>query len=96
MAVPKKKHTKSRRDKRRANIFLKAPTLTACPKCRKPVLPHTACFNCGYYKGIEVMDVLKKLNRKEKKEKQKEITAKGEAEKTGKEKSLNWEDLSKK
>jgi len=42
------------------------------------------------------MDVLKKLNRKEKKEKQKEITAKGEAEKTGKEKSLNWEDLSKK
>ncbi len=96
MAVPKQKHTKSRRDKRRANIFLKAPTLTTCPKCGKPILPYTACFNCGYYKGMEVIDVLKKLTKKEKKQKEKEITAKGEEKKVAEKKSLSWEDLSKK
>ena len=96
MAVPKQRHTKSRRDKRRANIFLKAPTLTICPKCGKPSLPHTVCFNCGYYKGTEVIDVLKKLTKKEKKQKEKEITAKGEEKKVAEKKSLSWEDLSKK
>jgi large subunit ribosomal protein L32 len=94
MAVPKKKHTKSRRNKRRGNIFLTPPALTICPKCKKPVLPHTVCFNCGYYKGVEVIDVLKKLTRKERKQKEKEIAVKEEKEeKTGK-KPLSWEELS--
>lgn len=97
MPVPKQRHTKSRRNKRRANLFLRATSLTVCPKCGKPVLPHTACFNCGYYKGAEVIDVLKKLTKREKKQKQKEIAAqkteKGEAPEK---KSLSWEELSKK
>lgn len=99
MAVPKQKHTKSRRDKRRGNIFLKAPVLTTCPKCGKPVLSHSVCLNCGYYKGVEVIDVLKKLTKKERKAKEKEMAAKKETEeketKTKKE-SLSWEELSKK
>ncbi len=96
MAVPKQRHTKSRRNKRRANIFLKASSLTTCPKCGKPVLSHTACFNCGYYKSIEVIDVLKKLTKKERKQKEKEISAKGTEEKEGQKKPLSWEGLSKK
>lgn len=95
MAVPKQKHTKSRRDKRRGSIHFKVPSLSVCPKCGKPVLPHTVCRNCGFYKGEEVVDVLKKLNKKEKKEKEKEIAAKGEEEKESK-KELSWEELSKK
>ena len=96
MAVPKKKHTKSRRNKRRGNIFLKAPVLTICSKCGKPVLPHTVCFNCGYYKGGEVIDVLKKLTKKEKKLKEKEIAGKEEKkEEKSTKKPLSWEDLSK-
>ncbi len=97
MAVPKQKHTKSRRDKRRSQIFLKKPGLTKCPKCGKPVLPHVICWNCGYYKGSEVVDVLKKLTKKEKKAKEKEMKAKEEAEKkeAKKEKSLTWQELSK-
>lgn len=96
MAVPKQKHTKSRRNKRRANIFLKSPTLTSCRKCGKPVLPHTACFNCGNYKGMEVIDVMKKLTKKERKAKEKEVAAKKGEEKAAKGDSLSFEGLSKK
>ena len=96
MAVPKQKRSKSRQGQRRANIFLKSPTLSTCPKCGKPVLSHTVCFNCGYYKGIEVIDVLKKLTKKEKKEKEKEIAAKKTEEKEAQKKPLTWEELSKK
>ena len=96
MAVPKQRHTKSRRNKRRANIFLKSPVLAICKKCGKPVLPHIVCLNCGYYKGVEVIDVLKKLNKKERKAKEQEMKSKEAEEKGGKEKSLSWEGLSKK
>lgn len=75
------------------HLFLKAPFLTKCPKCGKPVLPHTVCLNCGYYKGREVIDVLKKLDRKERKKREKEMEAKKEEKG---EKSLSWEGLSKK
>jgi len=96
MAVPKQKHTKSRRDKRRSNIFLKAPKLGKCPKCGKPVLGHVVCSNCGYYKGVEVVDVMKKLDKKEKKQKEKEIAAKEKEEGKAQEKPLTFEGLSKK
>lgn len=97
MPVPKKRHTKSHRNKRRMHLFLEAPTLSLCPKCQKEVLPHTVCQNCGYYKGEQVIDVMKKLTKKEQKQKEKEMAAKEEtgkaAQKTG---DLNWEGLSKK
>ncbi len=95
MGVQKTRHTKSRRNKRRAHIFVKAPILTSCPKCGKPVRSHTLCWNCGYYKGEEVIDVLKKLTKKEKKKREKEMKI---AEKDGskKEKELSMEELSRK
>jgi large subunit ribosomal protein L32 len=95
MAVPKQRKTKSRRNQRRSHIFLKAPALGVCVKCGKPVTPHTVCQNCGYYKGKMVIDVMKKLDKKEKKLKEKEIAAKeGETQKT--QESLSMENLSKK
>jgi len=94
MAVPKQKHTKSRRDKRRMHLHLEKPTLVKCPKCGKLHLPHTVCWNCGYYKGNEVMDVMKKLTKKEKKTKEKEIAEQEKEQK--KAKPLTMEDLSKK
>jgi large subunit ribosomal protein L32 len=57
-------------------------------------LAHTVCQGCGYYKGEEVIDVMKKLTKKERKKKEKEIEAKGEEDK--KPKSLSMEELSKK
>ncbi len=94
MAVPKQRHTKSRRNKRRMHIFARTPTLIKCPKCGKFVLPHTICWNCGFYKGKEIINVLEKLEKKERKKKEKEIKAGGEEKKE--KKSLTWEGLSKK
>ncbi len=76
------------------HIFIEAPKLTHCQKCGKPVLPHSVCQNCGYYKGVEVIDVMKKLTRKEKKKKEREMAGKEREEKKGK--SLSMEGLSRK
>lgn len=95
MAVPKQRHTKSRRDKRRMHIFLRAQKLVLCSHCGKPKLPHVICPNCGYYKGVEVVNVLAKLEKKEKKRREKEIKEKEKVEKK-KEKPLTLEELSKK
>jgi len=73
------------------HIYLKGNKLTDCPKCGKPVLSHTVCQGCGYYKGREVINVLGKLDKKERKKKEKEMQ---EQEKT--QKPLNMEELSKK
>ena len=57
MAVPKRKTSQSRRDKRRAHDHLKTPGLSTCPNCHEPKLSHRVCPRCGYYKGKQVMDV---------------------------------------
>jgi len=92
MAVPKQRKTKSRRNQRRMHIHLDEPSFGICPKCKTPVLAHTVCKNCGYYKGKQIIDVMKKLDKKARKEKEKEIK---ESEKTPK-KSMTMEEMSKK
>ena len=94
MAVPKQRHTKSRRNKRRMHLYIDAPTFSICPKCGKEVLPHIVCLHCGYYKGGEVINVLAKLDKKERKKREREMKAKEKEEK--KEKPLTLEELSRK
>ncbi len=56
MAVPKRRVSSARRDKRRSNVWkLSAPTLVKCPQCGEYVKPHTVCGSCGFYKGREVI-----------------------------------------
>ena len=76
------------------HLFIKEQVLAVCLKCGKPVLPHRVCLNCGYYKGVEVINVLEKLTKKEKKKREKEIAAKEKEEKGAK--PLSAEELSKK
>ena len=79
------------------HLFLGRPTLVPCQKCGKPILPHTVCPNCGYYKGVEFINVLEKLTKKERKKREKEMkTKEGEEKKETKEKPLTFEELSKK
>ncbi|MBL7073677.1 50S ribosomal protein L32 [candidate division KSB1 bacterium] len=55
MAVPKRKISRSRRDKRRTHWKLSPPTVVECPNCHEPKLPHRVCPNCGYYRGRSVI-----------------------------------------
>ena len=56
MAVPKRKTSKARRDKRRSNVWkLDAPALTKCPNFGEYKLAHRACTSCSMYNGIQVI-----------------------------------------
>ncbi|MGD8744338.1 MAG: 50S ribosomal protein L32 [Candidatus Woesebacteria bacterium] len=50
--VPKKKHTRSRSNKRRnaPSKRAKLPTLVRCTSCKQLKKPHLACPHCGFYK----------------------------------------------
>jgi large subunit ribosomal protein L32 len=56
MAVPKKRTSSTRRDKRRASHKVSAPRLNECPRCHSPRLPHRVCKVCGTYAGREVIE----------------------------------------
>lgn len=49
MPNPKRKWSKSRRDKRRTHYKAEAPTLATCSNCGEMKLNHRACPGCGYY-----------------------------------------------
>jgi len=69
------RHTKSHTHNRRSHHALKPVKLSSCAKCHEAVLPHRMCANCGTYQGKEIVDVLAKLTKKEKKQKEKELKA---------------------
>ncbi len=55
MPLPKRRHSISRRNKRRSHDRVTLPNLSVCPKCNEPRLPHRVCPGCGYYKGRLVL-----------------------------------------
>ncbi|MGI6559110.1 MAG: 50S ribosomal protein L32 [Limnochordia bacterium] len=57
MANPKRRHSKARTAKRRANWKLSQVNFSVCESCREPKLPHRACPNCGNYAGRQVLAV---------------------------------------
>mgnify|MGYP000324021455 CR=1 FL=1 len=57
MAVPKKKSSKARTHKRRANWKLSLPGIVACPQCGETKLAHRVCKHCGYYDKKQVVKV---------------------------------------
>ncbi|MCQ2428548.1 MAG: 50S ribosomal protein L32 [Clostridia bacterium] len=62
MAVPKKKTSQARRDKRRSSTWkLKTPSLVKCPNpnCGALIRPHHVCPECGMYDGKVIVTVNK-------------------------------------
>lgn len=56
MPNPKRRHSKARRDKRRAHDALARPAMSVCPNCGETKIPHRACGHCGYYRGRQVIE----------------------------------------
>ena len=50
-AVPKRRISRTRRDKRRTHWKLKATGVSTCPNCGQPARPHRVCKSCGNYRG---------------------------------------------
>lgn len=57
MGNPARRHSKTRRDTRRAQTYkLSVPGMTECPQCHEMKLAHRVCGNCGYYKNRVVVE----------------------------------------
>lgn len=56
MAVPKRRTSVTKRNKRRAHDALSAPHVFACPQCGEPTVRHRACAHCGTYRGRKVVE----------------------------------------
>ena len=57
MANPKRRHTRTRRDKRRSHDALSRPNASLCSSCFSPKQPHRVCPSCGSYNGRSVLEV---------------------------------------
>ncbi|MFQ5862238.1 MAG: 50S ribosomal protein L32 [Candidatus Brocadiales bacterium] len=73
MPNPKRRHSSSRRGKRRSHTKLLHPNIPSsqgtqrvsgglskrfiCPQCKHIKTSHTICHNCGYYNGRQVIAV---------------------------------------
>ncbi|MCS1351369.1 50S ribosomal protein L32 [Mechercharimyces sp. CAU 1602] len=56
MAVPFRRTSKTRKNKRRTHYKLSVPGMVRCPQCDAMKLAHRVCKECGYYKGAEVVN----------------------------------------
>jgi large subunit ribosomal protein L32 len=55
--LPKRKVSKSRRDRRRAHDALTLNHLVECEGCGEYHIAHRVCPKCGTYRGEKVVDV---------------------------------------
>jgi len=68
LAVPKRRTSKSKRDKRRTHDKLKLLSIVECPRCHSKKISHRVCENCGYYAEHEIIIFEEKGKGKGKKE----------------------------
>ncbi|HSX42036.1 MAG TPA: 50S ribosomal protein L32 [Candidatus Saccharimonadales bacterium] len=55
MAEPKKKLSKTRTHRRRAQYKIEGVVPVMCKNCGKPSRSHTICPHCGFYDGVQVI-----------------------------------------
>ncbi len=65
MANPKRRHSNTRTNTRRAHDALKLKSVSKCSQCGAPILSHRVCMECGYYRGRQVITI--KIKEKKKK-----------------------------
>jgi large subunit ribosomal protein L32 len=55
MALPKRKMSITRRNRRRAHDKLQTPNLVTCSNCGEMKLPHIMCPACRTYRGRQIL-----------------------------------------
>lgn len=56
-AVPKRRISKARRDRRRAHDSIKTFHLVRCSECGSMKRSHYVCLTCGTYRGRQIFPV---------------------------------------
>ena len=57
MAVPKRKISKTRSRKRKAQTMrLNVPMMIECSNCGNRMLLHRVCPKCGFYRGKQILE----------------------------------------
>lgn len=57
MANPKRRHSNTRTNSRRAHDYLTVQAATFCPHCHAPRISHRVCPACGYYRGKQIIAI---------------------------------------
>ncbi|MBP6472938.1 MAG: 50S ribosomal protein L32 [Chloroflexi bacterium] len=57
-AVPKRRISKARRDRRRAHDSIRSFHLVRCSNCGAMKRSHHMCLDCGTYRGREILPAL--------------------------------------
>ena len=55
MAVPKRRHSRSRKRKKMAGKKVKVPGHSLCSRCGEVKVPHRVCAECGFYGDKEII-----------------------------------------
>ena len=56
-ALPKRKVSRGKRDRRRLHDQIKPVALIACDNCGDMKRPHMMCPHCGHYQGREIVEM---------------------------------------
>lgn len=65
--VVRMRHTRGHTRNRRSHHGLKVIRLSKCGDCGAMHMKHRACMQCGKYRGKQVIDVKKRIEKKQKK-----------------------------
>lgn len=55
MALPKRRFSRARRDKRRTQLRVRAAAQNRCPQCGALKASHRICPECGTYRGRQIL-----------------------------------------
>ncbi len=69
--VVRMRSTKSHTGNRRSHHALVSTNFIKCENCKELKKSHTMCANCGFYGGRKVVDLIKKTEKRQKREKAK-------------------------
>ena len=64
--VVRMRHTRSHTANRRSHHALSDPRLSTCKDCNQAHIRHRMCEACGKYKGLQIIDIIAKTERKTK------------------------------
>ena len=70
--VVRMRSTKSHTKNRRSHHALQGVGFAKCDHCQALKPGHRVCLSCGFYRGRQVVDLIKKTEKKQKKAKAKE------------------------